>query len=162
MFTGAVALLPSAARASETLELVPTNWVHVGINFVILLALIYPVQRWLLGPIARVLQQREEQTEGAQGQVTGMREECAALATQVETELRQARSAAQTARLDTLAKADEQERHILERAREDAGRTLAALRESIAAELESARGQIEHQAATLGKDVATKLLGRAL
>ena len=153
---------PSVASAASEFQLYPTNWVNVAINFVVLLVLIYPVHKWLLGPIAAVLQKREEQTVGAQAQVTDLRGESSELSSRVEADLREARSTAQAARLATLAKAERQERDILERARDDAGRTLAALRASIAGELESARGELETQSAALGREVASKLLGRAL
>jgi F0F1-type ATP synthase membrane subunit b/b' len=153
---------PEAAWAAEDLKLFPENWTHVAINFAVLLVLIYPVHKWLLGPIARVLQERDEQTRGSLGQVGDLRGSSTEMTASLEAKLREARSAAQRARASALAKAEAQEKHILERAREDAGRTLGALRASIADELVSARKQLESQSTALGREVAAKLLGRAL
>jgi F0F1-type ATP synthase membrane subunit b/b' len=158
----ALAALPDAAWAAEDLKLFPENWTHVAVNFAVLVILIYPVHRWLLGPIARVLHERDEQTRGSLVQVADLRSDATQLATSLEAKLREARGAAQAARLATLAKAEQQERHILERARDDAGRTLGALRASIGDELAAARNELERQSATLGREVASKLLGRAL
>ena len=152
---------PHPALASEGLNLFPDpRWLFI--HFVILLVLIAPVRRWLLEPLAQVLEQREAKTGGASTRATELRDQASQLEAQVEDKLRQARAEAQRARATALAEAEAEERSILDTARAESARAVAEVRERIQRELEEARVSLSSQSEQLARDAASRILGRAL
>jgi len=151
----------SEANASEGLNLAPSP-IPLAINFITLLILIYPVKRWLLQPLVRVLIEREQRTLGAEVRSSELRDNAGSLAEQVETRLREARLAAQQARAEIVATGESHERQLLEQARSEAAQRVAAIRATLAEELDAARTQLEAQGQALANVAASQLLGRSL
>lgn len=136
--------------------------VLVGTWVVLFLLLIYPVNRFFLRPLTRVLEQREERTQGALDQAEQLLVEARGLQGELEEALRRARERARARQAELTAETQEEERHVLDRAREDASRTVDAMRDAVGRELEQARASLRHDATALAREAAEKILGRAL
>lgn len=154
-------LLPRSASAAAGLELYPSLPMLL-LNMVVLLVLIVPVNRLLLQPIVRVLQEREARTSGALERAEQVGAESVESADRLEETLASARAEGQRVRGEIMARSEEEERAILTRARESAARSVEAVRGSISEELEQARGALREDASALAREAATRLLGRNL
>jgi F-type H+-transporting ATPase subunit b len=152
---------PSNAGAAESLNLFPDP-VKVAIHVVVFLALVYPTSRFLLGPLVRTFEERERLTTGALSQMDELLGEAAQLRQTLEARLEEARERAQAQRLAVLQEAEEEERQELVAAREDAARTLEQARLSIQEEVETARQTLRTDAESLARELASKVMGRAL
>jgi F-type H+-transporting ATPase subunit b len=153
---------PALARAAEEgLSLVPDP-LRLALNFTALLALIYPVHRFLLLPLSRVLEQRRERTSGALVEAERQLKDAGELAGAIERRLAAARQEGQARRLAVLAEAEAAERELLSGAREEAARSIESLRTRIAGDTRSAREALPNLTRDLARQAATRLLGRAL
>jgi F-type H+-transporting ATPase subunit b len=154
--------VPAVAGAAEDgLQLVPDFRV-LPIHFLVLLVLIYPIQNWLLRPLAEILEVRTLRTTGALSEADRQTSQSRDLALQIEQRLAKARQDAQAQRAATLAEAEAQERAMLESAREEAVRTIETVRSDVASEYGTARASIEPMARDLAREAAARLLGRSL
>jgi F-type H+-transporting ATPase subunit b len=136
--------------------------VLVGGWVVLFLLLIYPVNRLFLRPLTQVLERREESTLGAVAEAEELLAQASRLQDELEQGLRGARERARARQAELAAETQEQERHVLERAREDASRTVDAVRDTVAEELDAARAAMRTDATALAREAAEKILGRAL
>jgi F-type H+-transporting ATPase subunit b len=154
-------LLPALALASEGLNLSPRPSLVIT-NLVVVLLLIWPVNRLLIAPLVRILQEREARTQGSADETGVLRADIAAERERLEARRNQARREAAERRSTIVAriKADEQRR--LEVARSEAAESLAQVRASIAAEAEQARSALRDDARSLAQLAAERILGRAL
>ena len=149
------------AHAAGSLELIP-HPVPLLVNFVVLLLLIYPVNRWLLQPIVAVLQEREQRTLGASERAEGLAAEAAQAQQIIADRAGEARAEAQGQRAALLAEADQEERRVIGSAREQAAGQIESVRESIAAELRAASESLRADAQALAREAAARILGRSL
>lgn len=152
--------IPASAQAAD-LNLIP-DAVSVATNVALFLLLIYPVNRLLVSPLLRVLDERAERTSGALAQSERLAEQSRAARTDLDARLAEARSRAQARRLAILSDAEAEERAILEAARTEAVGNVETVRRAVSAELADARTGLESEARSLAREVATRLLGRAL
>jgi F-type H+-transporting ATPase subunit b len=159
--SGIALLLPGTLLAAEGLNLSPRPSL-VLTNLVIVLLLIWPVNRLLIAPLVRVLQEREARTSGAGDQLAELREQGVRELEQLEARRNQARREAAERRLAILARGKAEEQRILGAAREEAAGALAQVRTSIAAELEEARAALRGDAQDLARLAAERILGRSL
>lgn len=157
-----VALLaaPASAQAAD-LNLIP-NMVVVATNIVLFLLLIYPVNKLLVSPFLRVLDERAERTSGALAQSERLRDEARGSQADLEARLAEARGRAAARRNEILAAGEAQERAELAVVREESERTVNEVRRSVQAELADARGTLQTDARALAREVATRILGRAI
>jgi F-type H+-transporting ATPase subunit b len=156
-----VVAVATPAHAAGSLELIPDP-VSLGVNFVVLLLLIYPVNRWLLQPLVAVLQEREARTHGANARAEALVAEAAQARQIIADRTQEARVQAQTSRAALLAEADSEERSVIGEAREDSGRQVESVRESVQAELRAASESLRGDARALAREAAARILGRAL
>ena len=147
--------------AHAALDLIPDGD-YLLIHLVVLLVLIYPVNRLLLQPLAVVLREREARTSGARSQARLLAEEAADCGRSVEERLQAAHAEAQARRNIVLAEAEAEERRIVGEAREAGQHEIDSLREAVAQELVQARESLERDARGLAREAATRILGRAL
>jgi F-type H+-transporting ATPase subunit b len=153
---------PALARAAEDgLNLVP-NPLLLALHFGVLLLLIYPVNRFLLQPLTQILEQRRSRTSGALLEAELQLKDAGDLAGTIEKRLATARQEGQSRRLAVLAQAEAAERDLLGRAREEATRTIDALRARIAEDTRAARDALPNLTRQLAGEAATRLLGRPL
>ncbi len=143
------------------LELIPDLGALL-INFAVLLALIYPVNRLLLQPLVAVLVEREARTGGARARAEELVSETASRRETLEARLLAARAEAKGRRATLLAEAEAEERRLLDEARQAGRRELQEVREGIGRALEEARVGIAGDARGLAREAASRILGRTL
>jgi len=152
--------IPVSARASE-LNLIPDAAV-VATNVALFLLLIYPVNRILVQPLLRVLDEREARTAGALAQSRQLGEAARATRVDLEARLSEARARAQARRSAVLGEGELEERAVLEAAREAASAVVDSVRQSVETQLAEARKDLQTDARSLAREAATRILGRAL
>ena len=128
------------------------------IFFVMLLTVI--VDRLLLRPITRVMQEREQAIRSARELAEKSANQARAAAAEFEQKTMAAR--AETYRqMDEMRRAANAERaEIMARARAEAEAHVAAASDRLKAETEQARRQLDVDAEALGGSVAERILGR--
>ncbi len=134
----------------------------VAVNVLLFLALIYPVNRWLLRPMVDLIHERERRSSGTADEASSTREDVQRLRLEVEQGLRSARERAAGGRSEIAMAGQQQEREVLARAREEAVRTIDAVREGVARELETARSALREEVGALAREAAAKIIGRSL
>jgi F-type H+-transporting ATPase subunit b len=152
---------PSEAAAAGELNLIP-HWPQVAINLVVFVLLIYPVNRLLIQPLLRLVEEREHRTAGAVADAGRLDGEAAAQRARLEAQLAEGRARAQVRRAAILADAETQERSLLEAASRDAAKTIETVRTAVNADLVAARTSLQTEARGLAAEAATRLLGRPL
>lgn len=158
---GVALLLPWTALAAEGLNLTP-HWSLVFTNLAVVLLLIWPVNRLLIAPLVRILQEREARTRGSGDQAGGVRAESAAAAEQLEARRNQARREAAERRAAIVARVKAEEQRQIEAARAEAAESLAQVRASIASEAAQVRTALRDEARALAELAAERILGRAV
>ena len=156
-----IATAPSPAFAAVGIKLVPEVEI-LALNFVVLLLLIYPVNRLLVQPLIGLLAERERRSAGASARTDELRQQTGQLRGTLSERLAAARSAAQGRRLEILTRAQQEEREVLDAAREEAGAQVEAVRSTIVRESETVRRTLESDARELAREAAAGILGRAL
>ncbi len=152
--------LPVSANASE-LNLIPDAGV-VATNVALFLLLIYPVNRLLVQPLLRVLDERAARTAGALEQSRRLADDARATRTDLEARLTEARARGQARRAAILSDGEVQERALLEAAREEASGIVETVRQAVQSELIEARAALQTDSRALAREAATRILGRAL
>lgn len=157
---GATILVPAPALAAA-LNLNPDPWI-VATNVLLFAALLYPVNRWLIGPMVELLHERERRSSGTAEEARAALEGGSRLRRELEVGLGQARDRAAARRAEILGAGQQEERDVLRRAGEEAKRNVEAVRDSVARELDQARAALRDEAGVLAREAASKILGRAL
>jgi F-type H+-transporting ATPase subunit b len=152
--------VPVAAQASE-LNLIPDAGI-VATNVALFLLLIYPVNRILVQPLLRVLDDRAARTSGALAQSQKLGDDARTASLELEARLAEARARAQSRRGAILAEGELEERALLDAAREESSGIVETVRQSVQSELVEARRSLQTDARVLAREVATRILGRAL
>lgn len=152
--------VPAAAQAAD-LNLIP-DVVSVATNVALFLLLIYPVNKLLVTPLLRVLDERAARTSGALAESESLVGEARAARADLETRLAAARARAQARRSAILADGEVEERAVLEAARTEAVGNVDVVRRAVQAELADARSGLESETRALAREVATRVLGRAI
>ena len=152
--------IPMSAQASE-LNLIPDASV-VATNIALFLLLIYPVNRLLVQPLLRVLDEREARTSGALEQSRRLVDEARASRVDLEIRLSEARTRSQARRSAILSAGEIEERAVLDAARDAGSEIVESVRQSVRSELVEARRSLQADARELAREAATRILGRAL
>jgi len=153
-------VIPLSAEAAD-LNLIPDAAV-VATNVALFLLLIYPVNRLLVQPLLRALDERAQRTSGALAESEKLGDDSRARRVELETRLSEARARALVRRSAILADGEVEERAVLDAARGEAGANIENVRRSVAAELAEARSGLQTDSRALASEVATRILGRAL
>jgi F-type H+-transporting ATPase subunit b len=156
-----VVLVPATAHAAEGLNLAPRVEL-VALNVLLFVLLIYPVNRLLVQPLLRVLEERERRTSGSESDAEAHRGSARDARKTLEAALIEARARAQARRTAILSAGETEERALLDAARNDAMTTIQSVRDAVQAELEGARAALEGDARSLAREAAARVLGRAL
>jgi F-type H+-transporting ATPase subunit b len=159
--SGAALLLLPAVAAAADLNLAPRPWL-VLTNLVVVLLLIWPVNRLLIAPLVGILKEREARTQGSTDQTGAVRSEAAAELARLEARRSEARRQAAERRSAILARGKSEEQRVLDAARGEAAQSLAQVRASIAADVEQARASLSADARALAQLAAERILGRTL
>jgi F-type H+-transporting ATPase subunit b len=129
------------------------------VNFMILMAVLNVL---LFKPLRAALQARKDTIEGSRAKVQDIDEQVQAQIARYEAQLQEARlqgaQACEALRKTALA----EEARILGEANQKSGEKLQTVKEQIQAEAEAARRALRTETATLAKEIAGKVLGRAV
>jgi len=150
-----------AHAASEGLNLMPEPTVLVVL--LVLFTLLVPVLNALLfRPILRVLDEREQRIDGARRRADDLSRQAERTLQQYETAVREARASAEAERKQSLEHAQRQQAGVVADERSKAEQTLERTRSEVGSALDGARTELQSQARELAREVATRVLGRAL
>ena len=125
---------------------------------------IFVILLWKLGggPIARLLDQREEKIREGMEAADRMKLELEATAARNEEVLREARAQAQQILVDARSAGDDQIARAKGEAEKQAGEYLARAQATLQSETENARQQLRQEIADLAVSAATKIVRKEL
>ena len=157
----AVGLLmaPGTASASEGLNIFP-DLEQLAILVVVFTALVYPVNAWLIRPLLRVLDDREDRIDGARdraGRVTEQAEESLA---RYRTHIDAAKADAEQQRRRLVEEARAEQTQLSRGARTEAEQQIEAARNEVGSALEQARTSLRADADALARQAVERILGR--
>jgi F-type H+-transporting ATPase subunit b len=170
--------LPSAARASESLELIPDYAFFDLLKFgliqdesglgalwimLILFALLaIPLNALLFQPIFRALDARAERIQGARTRSEHLQREADSILERYEAAIREVRAEAEAARQVEIGRAREEQVALTSQVKQESERQLENARTELARSLDSARSSLRASADELARSAAEQVLGRAL
>lgn len=125
--------------------------------FVVLLFVLKPT---LFDPMMRLFEEREKRIEGTRREASKEDERSAKALAKYEAILTKAREAGSAEREKLRSEAAKKEAALSAEVRDATGSTLEAGRAAIAAEAKQARERLQGEAKMLGRDIATRVLGR--
>jgi F-type H+-transporting ATPase subunit b len=150
----------SAPQAGEQQLLDIDSTVFVMLGLFLLLTFI--LTRWLWKPYLRVRDERVRRVEGARAEVERLDANSAGRLARIEAQLAEARKAGHAERAQMRALALVREQQIVTEAQAAAHKMLAEAWTKLDATLTAERARLQASAATLGREIAEKALGRRL
>jgi len=150
----------SVPQAGEQQLLDMDSTVFVMLGIFLLVALI--LTQWLWKPYLRVRDERVRRVEGARAEAERLQANSAGRLARIEVQLTEARKAGHAERAQARARALAREQEIVAQAQAAAHKTLAEARAKLDATLAAERARLQDSAATLGREIAEKALGRRL
>ena len=125
---------------------------------------IFIILLWKLGggPIAKILDQREQKIREGMEAADRMKAELESTAARNEEVLREARAQAQQILVDARSAGDDQISRAKEQAEKQAGEYLARAQATLQSETETARQQLRQEIADLAVSAATKIVRKEL
>jgi F-type H+-transporting ATPase subunit b len=141
-----------------TVDLDLTLFVQLGF-FLVLLFVLKPT---LFDPMMRLFEERERRIDGTRHQATKEDERSVKALTKYEAILAKAREAGATERDAIRADGMKHEAAIMTQVRAEVAATLEQGRSQIAREEKAARDQLQGVARTLGREAASRVLGREI
>jgi F-type H+-transporting ATPase subunit b len=146
------------AEGGVTVDLDLTLFVQLGF-FLVLLFVLKPT---LFDPMMRLFEEREKRIEGTRHEATKQDKRSAKALATVEAALAKAREAGMAERDRIRAEGLKREATIMSEVRAEVSATLERGRHEIAEEAKAARTRLEAEARALGRDAATRALGREI
>jgi F-type H+-transporting ATPase subunit b len=132
----------------------------VWLQIVSFLIFWFLVNKLLFKPYIGLLEKREESTEGARAEAVEITEEADRLKLEYDRAIAEATLEAQAIKDTICYEAAREREQILNQASEEALRHLQLARSTIQREFERELQQAAHEAETLGRAMAEKILGR--
>jgi len=123
-------------------------------------ATLWLVNRFLIGPVNTVLEQRHERIDGAEKAWTAKNEELLSATNRIESELIEAARAAAKTRETYRTKAHQKKQQQLDTARNEAEKSLESALDGLSRDAEKARVELRDQAESLSRELVQRLLGR--
>jgi F-type H+-transporting ATPase subunit b len=154
-----------AWAAGGSLNIFPDykSWDGQLYQLIVLFALlVVPVNMLILKPLLRVLDERLEHIEGVRARAERLEKDADAVLEQYEQAVRDVRQEAELARRSQIGRARDQTLEKTGAARSEAEGEIDRARGALASSIESARTALHAEARHLARDVATRVLGRAL
>ncbi len=127
------------------------------VNFLVLMVLL---DRILFRPMLRVLQERQERTEGRRRQAETLEAEAESIWADYQAKIREAKAEADRVRTQLIHEAEARRQKLLADAAAEAETQLAKIRAQVRAEADEARKVLEADARTLAQELAERLLER--
>lgn len=132
------------------------------IQGVIFLFVLWFLSRVLFRPILKILQEREEKTEGFLNQADEAGKRAEKTLEQYNEKFRRAKKEALDLKRKLVLEGTEQKEAIFNQAKKEARGFLEEMRGNIAKEAEATRKTLRQQVESLGQIMAEKALGRSL
>lgn len=132
------------------------------IQLVIFLALYFLLKPLLWQPMLAALDHRKALTTGQKEQADAEEAEILRLENEYQAKLKATRTEAAEARAKLRAEAQESAKVLLDGAKNEAGKTVAAVREQVAAAAKQARTQLKTEAESAAQAMTAKILGRTV
>lgn len=129
------------------------------INFLVLMAALNAL---LYKPLRAALQARKETIEGSKAKVQDIDEQVQAQIARYEAQLQEARQQGGQERATLRKTAQEEEGRILGEANQKSAEKLQTIKDQIQEEAGAARQALRDETEALAKDIAGKVLGRAV
>ncbi len=129
------------------------------VNFMILMAVLNAL---LFKPLRAALRARKETIEGSKAKVQDIDEQVQAQIARYEAQLQEARQQGADERSVLRKTAQEEEARILGGANQKSAEKLQTIKEQIQGEADAARQALRSETEALAKDIAGKVLGRAI
>jgi F-type H+-transporting ATPase subunit b len=142
------------------LKIPPDQTFLVEIAIFVVLWLV--LKRLWFDPALKVIRERATRSEGAVQEARVIQAEAERLRAEHAAALEQTKTEAQQEMQELLRGAEAEQKRLLDGAREDARRTLTEARARIAEEVAAARRSLRDQAEQIAREVARKVLGRAV
>lgn len=149
-------LLAISAEGGVTVDLDLSLFVQLGL-FLVLLFVLKPT---LFDPMMKLFEEREKRIEGTRREASKEDERSAKALAKYEAILGKAREAGAAERDKTRAEGVKKENALMAEVRASTGATLEQGRAVIAQETKAARQQLGADASTLGRAIASRVLGR--
>ncbi len=146
----------SASEGAIDVDLDLTVFVQVGL-FIVLLLVLKPV---LFDPMLKLFEERERRIEGARAEGLKLDRASAEAQAKYEAAMQKARGVANQERDKLRAEGTKAENDILAEVRTETARTMDDGRNRLRGEVALARQELEREAASLGAELATRVLGR--
>lgn len=157
----ATMLIAPPASASEGLTLMPT-WSTLATLLVLFVILVPILNALLFQPVLHVLDEREQRIDGARRRADELTRQAEETLQRYERTVSEARTSAEAERKQALEDAQRQHAATVAGERGKAEQVLERTRGELTGALDAARSELEAQARELARDVATRVLGRAL
>lgn len=154
--TLSVSQLASSEGGGVTVDLDATLLVQIGL-FIFLLVVLKPL---LFDPMLKLFEEREKRTEGTRHEAAKEDKRSAEALAKYEAVLGKARTAGSAERDRIRAEGTRKEAELMAKVREATAGTVEQGRAAIAGEAKGARSQLSAEAATLGRAIASRVLGR--
>ena len=116
--------------------------------------------KFVFGPIARALEEREERARASAIAAEDARAEIELMKARIQEDLEQARQEASEQVQAAKARAAEREKELLATAKEEAAKERARASAEIEQSLQKARETLREETVQIGLDVAKQILGR--
>lgn len=146
----------SASEGAIDVDLDLTVFVQVGL-FIVLLLVLKPV---LFDPMLKLFEEREKRIEGARAEGLKLDRASAEAQAKYEAAMQKARGVANQERDKLRAEGTKAENEILAEVRTETAKTMDDGRNRLRGEVALARQELDREAASLGAELATRVLGR--
>jgi len=156
-------LIPCIAAAGGGFN--PIDFSHLSVTFwtiVIFLLALYPMIKFVFGPIARALDAQDAKARKAVTDAEAARDEAGRLKGEMEERLAGLREQEEELLAQARTKAEEAGREIQEKAKIEGERQLERARRAIAQEEARARAELRREVVDLTITAAGKVVGRSL
>ena len=145
---------------AESIQLVPDGSLFVHI--VIILIMVFILNKTLFSPINRILEERERRIGGRSSQAREIIQRIEQSMTRYEHSLRDARTEGYRLLELQRAEAMNARQRRLEGVREEVGREIEEQKASVRAQAEEARQSLDSEARRVASSVSAQILGRPL
>jgi F-type H+-transporting ATPase subunit b len=157
----ATLIIADVAHASGELVLVPDLGELIGL-VIAFTVLIFPLNALIFRPLLDVFEAREEKIQGATEAANQIAQRAEELLARYQESVRSSREEISAEKKALVQSARREEETLTSAERSTAETALTAAREELATATESIRGELRDSARALGRDAATRIMGREL
>ena len=129
-------------------------------QIVLFLVLWFVLDKVLFRPYLKLLEERDGKTAGASHDAANLEREGARLKAQYEERIAQAQAVGGAAKEAILQEARQRREQVLSQARQEGTATLERVRREVASQVAGERQLAAAEAATVARQMASKILGR--